>query len=136
MGGNFAQPLIKIKFPPNLKHLVFNGRFDQLLSRVKLPDSLKTLELCGKYNKTVERINFPPSLKKIVFGEKYEKSLNNIQCGVKELVFYKIKHDISNLPISVKKIKLMADDLLTKITKIPHGCIIVNINDVILKSNA
>ena len=130
-GGDFNNPFVKVKFPPNLKHLKFNGKFNQFL-KCKLPDSLESLELCGKYNKSIDELCFPQSLKKITFGGRFDKALNNIQFGVEELVFFNIKHNIDNLPASIKKIKLMRNDLILLIKKIPHDCIIVDKNDMIL----
>lgn len=130
--GDFNHPFVNIKFSPNLKHLIFNGKFNQVISKVNFPQSLETLELCGNFNKPIDEFKSLLSLKKITFGEKYKKSLNNIQFEVEELVFYNISHDVSNLPPSVKKIKLMNRDLITKIKKIPHNCIVVDRFDNIL----
>lgn len=131
--GDFNHPFVNIKFSPNLKHLIFNGKFNQVISKVNFPLSLESLELCGNFNKPIDELRSLLSLKKITFGEKYNKPLNNIQFEVEELVFYNISHDISNLPPSVKKIKLMNPNLITKIKKIPYGCIVVDRCDNILK---
>ncbi|CAB1103084.1 unnamed protein product [Ectocarpus sp. CCAP 1310/34] len=72
-GGDFNQPIERVKFPASLQQLIFrtsSSRFDQPIAEVVLPASLQLLELGGDFNQPSEDVVWPASLQQLTFGNR------------------------------------------------------------------
>jgi hypothetical protein len=131
--------------PKNLVHLAFNFNKYEINEYV-LPDTLTHLKLGYNYNYKIKKDVLPSNLVYLELGGIYSHILKDIPvtlttvyiCGSNEnkividnlpntivnLIFFNLEIEITNLPTSVKNIKLMCHSQLTLryLNKIPFGC--------------
>ncbi|AYV79950.1 MAG: hypothetical protein Gaeavirus3_4 [Gaeavirus sp.] len=74
-------------------------------------------------------MTFPSSVKHITFDGALTSNIDNLPSTVEELSFNEIHTDITNLPISIKKIHMINNrhtlDTSDRISRIPFGCVII-----------
>ncbi|AYV80299.1 MAG: hypothetical protein Gaeavirus27_5 [Gaeavirus sp.] len=126
----FNQSLEFVRFPDSVRSIVFGDRFNRGLSRVSLPRQLQVLVFGNDFNQDIGSVRFPLSLRSLSFGYEFDKTLDNLPNSIIELTFAKLNMDISNLPCSVQKIKLIycASCSKTHVKRVPYGCVIVDRN--------
>lgn len=129
---NYPYPIEKDTLPKNLEelHMVYCKSY--LNKNVEL-DKLKifTIRCLNNVNKdfyipySVEELGIP-------FNEKYNIVYNNLSLNIKEITLlddqirYHDKVYLDNLPITLEKIIIQAENIDTSKLKIPFGCQVIN----------
>jgi hypothetical protein len=148
-GHNFNLVINKLAYPVNLRELEFGFRYDQ--SIVGLPKRLEILTLGHNFNSSIDKL--PNTIKNVRFGENYSQVLDcslinpnitklhfagspnnyativNLPYHIEELILDTCVADITNLPIFLRKVKLLnPQDYLSGKSKIsvPFGCKLVD----------
>jgi hypothetical protein len=123
-GDKFNQSILYL--PNSITHLTFGTNFNK--SVAKLPNDLTHLTMGKNFNQLFT--NLPQGLIYCGLSSKFTCSLDNLPLGLEELEIYLVR-EISNLPINLKKIKIMnwSNKLKPMIKKIPLDCIILDAND-------
>jgi len=128
-GVDFNQEIKENVLPNNLHTLTFGFWFNQVIKENVLPDSLHTLTFGWEFNQVIKVNVLPKSIKKIGLYS-HCNLINNLALRIEE-VFIRFSHDdtydkeVTNLPITLKKITIEDEKYLKYITKIPFGCEIV-----------
>ena len=107
----------------SLTHLTFYYRFNQEIKENILPNNLTHLTLGEEFN---QKISVPKSLIELEFYSNCPIK-DNIPDFIENITILFNKqnnHKITNLPISIKKIKISDMSKINLIEKIPFGCII------------
>lgn len=122
------------KYPINLKKLVFGKSFNKPLNN--LLNGLEYLEIGYKFTHDLHFI--PKSVRELCILPT-NPAIDNIPEHIETLIIkfciydscYGITYNkfISNIPPTVKKIKINYKHKISFITKIPFGCIITDLND-------
>jgi hypothetical protein len=124
-GFSYKKEIKENILPKSLTHLIFGFEFNKEIKENILPSSLTHLILGGAFN---QKISIPKSLIELgFFGNSSIK--DNIPDFVENIIVYFYSNDkynkkITNLPTSIKKIKLKNMSNIHLIEKIPFGCII------------
>lgn len=127
--------------PSNLTHLYLGGDYTYSFKNIILPSKLYLIKFKCGIDCVINESCFPESLKVMVFyNDEHdignENIWNNTPPSVETLILYYITTKITNLPPTIKKIKILYSykkkHIKKYITKIPFGCIIVDKNDNII----
>jgi hypothetical protein len=112
LGYNYNFEFKKNVLPKNLFYLELGGIYSYIL--VNVPETLNTLYICGSIENKLVIDNLP---------------------NIENLIFYNLQIELTNLPITIKKIKLICYTINTYkfLQKIPFGCKIVDKNDKEIK---
>jgi hypothetical protein len=133
--------------PSSLTHLIFGLMFNKEIKENILPSSLTHLTFCYCYNQEIKENVLPTSLTHLILGEKFNQKISipkllielgfysnssikdNIPDFVENIIVYfdpidKYNKKITNLPTSIKKIKVNNMSKINLIEKIPFGCVI------------
>jgi hypothetical protein len=118
----FNQEIKENVLPNSLTHLKFGYIFNQEIKENVLPTSLTHLLLGYSFN---NKIFFPKSLIELDFFA-HTIIINNIPEYIENITlrFVDSYEKITNLPSSIKKIKIDDPYKINLIEKIPFGCII------------
>lgn len=138
-----------LKFSPLLEIIEFTGSFTTSLENFILPNTIKSIYFQNESSQIFDfdKIKFPSSLKKLFLPIKkidilnYErlvvdqksyyfwKNFNNLPDTLEELQISHISENITNLPLSLKKIFTINNKKnLNYFKKIPFGCNLYDIN--------
>ena len=125
--------------PDSITHLTLGFKFNRNID--KLPNSITHLILGESFNKDVDKL--PNSITHLVFGGLFNKNINNLPNSIMHLTLgYYFNHKIDNLPTSIisltighdfdkisdnlpvtlKEIKVVREEQVKLIKKIPVGC--------------
>jgi hypothetical protein len=134
-GAYFNQPVNKL--PSSITHLSFGEHFNQPLDN--LPNTLTHLLLGYNFNKTIQHL--PESVIELGFFSNYIFR-DNLPYFIeivkiyfaRDYVEYKKKYIIkkyyiTNLPPTIKQIKVKNYNNALRITKIPFGCIVTDFDN-------
>ena len=144
--------LTTFKFPPLLETIKFSGCFTNSFSDIILPETIKHI-IFNEMSSMLfdfDKINFQKSLKKLVLplekitmvniqklhvtknGDYYWNNLNNLPNTLEELTVGRVHENITNLPLSLKKIfTINTQSNLSHFEKLPFEC---KLYDVYAKS--
>ena len=134
-GDKFNQSILYL--PNSIIHLTFGANFNKCVE--KLPNNLTHLTMGNCFNRPF--VNFPINLTHLTLNKNFYHPLNNLPFNLEELEFYipnlsireksSILNDFSNLPVNLKKLKIMNWSTEAKdiIKKIPLDCIVIDINE-------
>ena len=130
--SKFNQEIKKNVFPCSLHTLTFGINFNQEIKENVLPDSLHTLRLGFKFNQEIKENVLPCSIKKICLYA-HNNLINNLPLHIEEIyikfsILEGYNKEVTNLPMTLKKIIVDNKKYLNYITKIPFGCDIVTKN--------
>ncbi|AYV79907.1 MAG: hypothetical protein Gaeavirus1_44 [Gaeavirus sp.] len=133
-GMCFNLSLDYTKLPPNLQIIIFGSDFNQSLDRTIFPDSLQFISFGYSFNQSLNKVHLPKSLHTITFGNNFNKPIDNLPCSIETLLFYKVQMNVTNLPFSIRHIKIIENiNTSIKKLKIPYGCIIVDEHDRVVE---
>jgi len=134
-GDGFNQPVEHL--PQNLTHLSFGSEFNCGLD--SLPKNLTYLTVGARFDKDIK--NIPKTIIEFAFDVKSNVK-NNIPEFIETVTIYSTeafndkkcnsKTIVSNLPSTIKQINVRQKDL-PFLNKIPFGCVVVYMNDSIIK---
>jgi hypothetical protein len=134
-GHDYNQCVIKNTMPKNLVKLTFGHSFNSGIC-CQLPNYISELKFGYEYNRIIERDVLPRILKNLYFhgSKNNSNTINTLPETIEEIVLYNLEACITNLPLFLKKIKIMLNvyenwDLVKKI-KVPFGCIITDKTNV------
>ncbi|AYV80370.1 MAG: hypothetical protein Gaeavirus42_2 [Gaeavirus sp.] len=136
-----CQNLHKIEIPSTVKTLhidLYTHEIDNILSSIKIPSNIIWLAI--SYITLLKHLIFESNIKKLeIYDDDYIASLNDLPYGIEKLVLHRtyIIEDITNLPMSLQKIKIIEDPecILSRIKKLPYGCIVVDKHNNIIMKN-
>jgi len=126
----FNEPINDFNWPNSINEIKFGYHFNQSLENINWPKSINCIIFGADFNQPIDKIKWPESLKILKFAFRFTNSFDNLPNGLEELVVYKIKTPLLNLPSSLKKLSIhwTSDDIISQ-CKIPFGCeVIDNIN--------
>lgn len=117
---------------PKLNYLICSGKVGNQNLFYNLPESLTYLEIIDYLDCDLTNLHY--RLEELFLNLKSTENKNFVVMGnglqQANIPDYKPKmHKQTNLPLTLKKIKLSHIELLKYIEKIPYDCIIVDIND-------
>lgn len=133
--------IIPQPLPLNLTHLYLGQNGNYNLKNIILPPTLYLISFNGGTNCDLKHSFYPKTLKVMKFksntkGQNNDKILSNIPLTVEILIFDYLLGIITNLPSTIKKIKISfnysKNEIIKCIPKIPFGCIIVDSNDKVI----
>jgi hypothetical protein len=153
-GRDFDKEINENILPANLTHLTFGHYFDKEIKEKVLPDSLTHLTFGFIYNQKIKEKVLPTNLTCLIFDSCYSQEIEPtvIPLSVRELGFYSynsLKNNIpyfietvniffdysdtytqkiSNIPITVKKIKINNKDKIHFLEKIPFDTVVEIVN--------
>lgn len=154
-GTYFNQKIQQNILPPNLTFLKFICKYNQKFEKDVLPSSLTYLIINWQYNKKIKENVLPQNLIHLRFDSIYNKQIV-IPSSLKELGFYcncniknnipesveiifiyfysddTLNHTITNIPITVKEIKINIANKKHFIIKKPFGCVIKDMDDNVI----
>jgi hypothetical protein len=120
-GYYFNQEIKENVLPKSLTHLNFDHYFNQEIKENVLPTNLTHLTFRGCFNK---KISIPKSLIELLFSNNCPIK-DNIPDFIENIViFFHNDEKITNLPSSIKRIKINNMSKIELIEKIPFGCIV------------
>lgn len=137
---DFPSCVMPYGLPINVTHLYSRHGQDSKLKNLILPPKLYLISFFDM-NCDFPNNFYPKTLKVMKFtsnngSTSYDKILNNIPSTVEILIFDFLTMRLPNLPVTIKKIKIMHPHSLKRINyyfpKIPFGCKIVDENDLII----
>jgi hypothetical protein len=135
----FNQPLYKEDLPSSLTRLTLSDEFNQLFDEGILPKKLTYLSLGKSFCQLLN--NLPESVLELEIHSCY-KYINNLPHFIEKITILFDTDDthnkiITNLPMSIKHIKINIKEKLHFIKKIPFGCLITDLidNEIIQKIN-
>ncbi|AYV80183.1 MAG: hypothetical protein Gaeavirus14_13 [Gaeavirus sp.] len=118
-------------FPPSLTTIFIS--YIDLTFKVIIPSNFTFIKICSV--SSMDNLIFPKTLRKLEI-QSCPELLNNIPNSVEELIIISEKSNVTNLPISLKKLiikKMEYNDILKQFKKIPYGCVVTNDkNEIIL----
>jgi hypothetical protein len=149
--STFNQEIKENVLPDSLYTITFGVAFNQEIKGNVLPYSLHTLTFGICYNKEIKENVLPSSLHTLTFGFCFNQEIkenvlpksikkiglyshcnliNNLPLQIEEVCIKfcnddKYDKEVTNLPITLKKITIENEKYLKYITKIPFGCEIV-----------
>jgi Leucine-rich repeat (LRR) protein len=111
--------------PHSIGNLINLQKLDLIYNQIKiLPNSIGNLinlrELDLKYNKIKILPNEILKIKKVLIIDETSYEINNLNVETEILIFYNLKIELKNLPVSLKEIWINKE-LKTNI-KLPFGC--------------
>ena len=125
-GSCFNQPVDNL--PNSITHLIFGEKFNQPIDN--LPNSITHLTLKWCFNQAINK--YPDSL--IEFEYWSYSNINNLPY-IKSLIIvfgHKDNKEITNIPITVEKIKINDFTRIYLLKNIPFECEIMDIHNTIL----
>ncbi|AYV79881.1 MAG: hypothetical protein Gaeavirus1_18 [Gaeavirus sp.] len=133
--NSFDRLLDDAHFPDSLVRIKFGYSYDRSLDGVSFPDNVCAIYFGTRFNQSLDKVIFPKNLSKIRFGSEFNKPIDNLPCSIEKLVFYTVNMNVTNLPFSVKLIKIIYVDDMTMegLIRIPYGCRIVDSRNRVVK---
>ena len=127
-GNCYNQKIKENVLPINLHTLTFGDRYTQEIKENVLPINLHTLTFGEDFKQEIKENVLPKSIKKISLYSHYYL-INNLPLHLDEVYILFCFNDIfnkeiTNLPMTLKKITIFSKKNLKYITKIPFGCVV------------
>ena len=125
--SKFNQKIKENVLPDSLHTLSFGWDFNQEIKENVLPGNLNTLTFDFHFNQKIKENVLPKSIKKIGLWS-HCNLINNLPLQLEEVYiqfYHNYDKEITNLPITLKKITIDYEKYLKYITKIPFGCEII-----------